>query len=124
MGPVRLSYSEMMISAFIRLNEVSHTVNDVARLHHFASIMDCFSQPFSSFMALLFGAMILGMLWERATNSAALFEPVVGTLTLVGIRMWIMRDRSALCYVVSPSAHKVRLGSGLEPFGLGSFVSA
>jgi len=51
----------------------------------FASIMDYVQALFSFFIAPLFGTVLLGMLWKRATPIRRIPGPVAGTLTAIGI---------------------------------------
>ena len=70
-----------------------------------ASIMDYALQLFSFFMAPLFGTVILGMLWKRATDAGGFWGLLSGTLTSIGLWVWVERDPSALRYVaLSPAA--------------------
>src|ERR1700759_5208412 len=74
-------------------------------VQHSASIMDYALQLFSFFVAPLFGTVILGMLWKRATNAGGFWGLLAGTLTAVGLWAWVHNDPSALRYVAfSPDA--------------------
>src|ERR1700742_2522496 len=68
-------------------------------VQHAASIMDYVQQLFSFFIAPLFGTVILGMLWKRATKAAGFWGLLVGTCTSVGLWLWVKNDPSALRYV-------------------------
>jgi SSS family solute:Na+ symporter len=71
----------------------------------FASIMDYVQALFSFFIAPLFGTVLLGMLWKRATRAAGFWGLLVGTLTSIGLWAWVKVDHSALRYVaLSPNA--------------------
>jgi SSS family solute:Na+ symporter len=71
----------------------------------FASIMDYVQALFSFFIAPLFGTVILGMLWKRATNAGGFWGLLAGTLSSVGMWAWVKVDPSALRYVaLSPHA--------------------
>jgi solute:Na+ symporter, SSS family len=71
----------------------------------FASIMDYVQALFSFFIAPLFGTVILGMLWKRATNAGGFWGLLAGTLSSVGMWAWVEVDPSALRYVaLSPHA--------------------
>jgi SSS family solute:Na+ symporter len=52
----------------------------------FASIMDYVQALFSFFIAPLFGTVVLGMLWKRATGPAGFWGLLCGTLSSVS--MW------------------------------------
>jgi SSS family solute:Na+ symporter len=71
----------------------------------FASIMDYVQQLFSFFIAPLFGTVLLGMLWKRATPAAGFWGLLAGTLSSIGLWLWVKFDPSALRYVaLSPHA--------------------
>jgi SSS family solute:Na+ symporter len=70
-----------------------------------ASIMDYVQALFSFFIAPLFGTVILGMLWKRATNAGGFWGLLAGTLSSIGMWAWVMRDPGALRYIaLSPAA--------------------
>jgi SSS family solute:Na+ symporter len=70
--------------------------------------MDYAMQLFSFFIAPLFGTVILGMLWKRATNQGGFWGLLAGTLTSVGLWIWVSRDPYALRYVaLSPDAKEM-----------------
>jgi SSS family solute:Na+ symporter len=54
---------------------------------HAASIMDYVQALFSFFIAPLFGTVVLGMLWKRATNWGGFLGLLAGTASSVG--MWV-----------------------------------
>ena len=68
-------------------------------VQHAASIMDYVQALFSFFIAPLFGTVILGMLWKRATKAAGFWGLLAGTLTAIGLWAWVHNDPSALRYV-------------------------
>jgi len=70
---------------------------------HFASIMDYVQALFSFFIAPLFGTVILGMLWKRATPAGGFWGLLAGTLSSVGMWAWVQADPSALRYVALSS---------------------
>jgi SSS family solute:Na+ symporter len=71
----------------------------------FASIMDYVQALFSFFIAPLFGTVILGMLWKRASPAGGFWGLFLGTLSSVGMWAWVKIDPSALRYVaLSPHA--------------------
>jgi solute:Na+ symporter, SSS family len=74
-------------------------------VQHAASIMDYVQSLFSFFIAPLFGTVILGMLWKRATKAGGFWGLLCGTCTAVGLWEWVRLDPSALRYVaLSPHA--------------------
>jgi len=77
-------------------------------VQHSASIMDYALQLFSFFVAPLFGTVITGMLWKRATNQGGFWGLLAGTLTSIGLWIWVSKDPSALRYVaLSPDAKEM-----------------
>src|SRR6201990_1988129 len=70
-----------------------------------ASIMDYVQALFSFFIAPLFGTVILGMLWRRATRAGGFWGLLAGTSASIGMFVWVQMDASALRYIaVSPDA--------------------
>jgi solute:Na+ symporter, SSS family len=67
------------------------------------SIMDYVQSLFSFFIAPLFGTVILGMLWKRATPAAGFWGLFAGTLSSVGMYAWVKVDPSAVRYVALSS---------------------
>ena len=71
----------------------------------FGSIMDYVQALFSFFIAPLFGTVILGMLWKRATDAGGFLGLLAGTLSSIGMWAWVKVDPTALRYVaLSPNA--------------------
>jgi SSS family solute:Na+ symporter len=71
----------------------------------FLSIMDYVQALFSFFIAPLFGTVILGMLWKRATPAGGFWGLLAGTLSSIGMWLWVKLDPSALRYIaLSPQA--------------------
>ena len=54
-------------------------------VQHAASIMDYVQGLFSFFIAPLFGTVILGMLWKRATKAGGFWGLLAGTCTAIGL---------------------------------------
>jgi SSS family solute:Na+ symporter len=74
-------------------------------VQHAASIMDYVQALFSFFVAPLFGTVILGMLWKRATAAGGFWGLLAGTCTSIGLWEWVQHDPRALRYVaMSPHA--------------------
>ena len=65
----------------------------------FLSIMDYVQALFSFFVAPLFGTVILGMLWKRATAAGGFWGLLAGTVSSVGMWAWVKFDPTALRYV-------------------------
>jgi solute:Na+ symporter, SSS family len=72
----------------------------------FASIMDYVQALFSFFIAPLFGTVVLGMLWKRATSSGGFWGLLCGTLSSISMWAWVKVDPSALRYVALSSHAK------------------
>src|ERR1700730_11499237 len=71
----------------------------------FASIMDYVQALFSFFIAPLFGTVVLGMLWKRATGPGGFWGLLLGTASSISMWAWVKLDPSALRYVaLSPHA--------------------
>jgi SSS family solute:Na+ symporter len=71
-----------------------------------ASIMDYVQALFSFFIAPLFGTVILGMLWKRATAAGGFWGLLAGTVSSIGMWAWVYRDPGALRYIALSSAAK------------------
>jgi SSS family solute:Na+ symporter len=72
----------------------------------FLSIMDYVQALFSFFVAPLFGTVILGMLWKRATAAGGFWGLLAGTVSSVGMWAWVKFDPTALRYVALSSNAK------------------
>jgi SSS family solute:Na+ symporter len=71
----------------------------------FQSIMDYVQALFSFFIAPLFGTVLLGMLWRRATPAGGFWGLLAGTASAIGLWAWVKIDPAALRYVaLSPKA--------------------
>ena len=71
----------------------------------FLSIMDYVQALFSFFIAPLFGTVMLGMLWKRATPAGGFWGLLAGTVSSIGMWAWVKLDPSALRYIaLSPNA--------------------
>ncbi|MGH7996768.1 MAG: sodium:solute symporter family protein [Opitutaceae bacterium] len=62
----------------------------------FNSIMDYVQALFSFFVAPLFGTILLGMLWKRATPAGGFWGLLIGTASSVGMWAWVKLQPSAL----------------------------
>jgi SSS family solute:Na+ symporter len=72
---------------------------------HAASIMDYVQALFSFFIAPLFGTVVLGMLWKRATQAGGFWGLLAGTIASISMWIWVQRDGTALRYIaLSPDA--------------------
>ena len=71
----------------------------------FASIMDYVQALFSFFIAPLFGTVLLGMLWKRATPAGGFCGLLAGTLTAIGIFLSMKVDHDLVAvFALSPRA--------------------
>jgi SSS family solute:Na+ symporter len=69
------------------------------------SIMDYVQALFSFFIAPLFGTVLLGMLWRRATAAGGFWGLFAGTLSSIGMYAWVKIDPGAVRFVaMSPHA--------------------
>jgi solute:Na+ symporter, SSS family len=73
---------------------------------HAASIMDYVQALFSFFIAPLFGTVILGMLWKRATHWGGFLGLLAGTAASIGMFVWVYRIPGALRYIAMSSDAK------------------
>jgi SSS family solute:Na+ symporter len=71
----------------------------------FLSIMDYVQALFSFFIAPLFGTVLLGMLWRRATPAGGFWGLLLGTVSSIAMWAWVKIDPSALSIIaLSPNA--------------------
>src|ERR1700690_3319553 len=71
----------------------------------FASLIYYVQNLLSFFIAPLFGTVVLGMLWKRATGAGGFWGLLCGTLSSISMWAWVKVDPSALRYVaLSPDA--------------------
>ena len=68
-------------------------------LVHATGIMDYVQALFSFFIAPLFGTVILGMLWKRATRAGGFWGLAVGTASSIAMFVWVHQAPAALRYV-------------------------
>jgi len=72
---------------------------------HAHGIMDYVQALFSFIIAPLLGAILMGMFWKRATPVAGFLGLLIGTITSVGLFVWVKTVPSALATVaLSPDA--------------------
>jgi solute:Na+ symporter, SSS family len=71
----------------------------------FASMMDYVQALFGFFIAPLFGTVLLGMMWKRATPLAGFLGLLAGTLTSVGMFLGMKFDKDLIAvFALSPHA--------------------
>jgi SSS family solute:Na+ symporter len=68
-------------------------------LQRASGIMDYVQALFSFFIAPLFGTVILGMLWKRATKAGGFWGLLSGTAASIAMFVWVHNAPSALKYV-------------------------
>ena len=74
-------------------------------LTHATGLMDYVQALFSFFIAPLFGTVVLGMLWKRATHAGGFWGLLAGTAASIGMFIWVKTNVGALRYIaVSPNA--------------------
>ncbi len=74
----------------------------------FLSIMDYVQALFSFFIAPLFGTVILGMLWKRATPAAGFWGLLAGTVSSIAMFIWVQLSPGALRFIAfSPHAQQM-----------------
>lgn len=73
-------------------------------VQYFASIMDYVQALFSFFVAPLFGTVILGMLWKRATKEGGFWGLAAGIGSSIGMWAWVKMDPGAL-RIIALSEH-------------------
>jgi SSS family solute:Na+ symporter len=71
-----------------------------------ASIMDYVQALFSFFIAPLFGTVILGMLWKRATRQGGFWGLLAGTAASISMFIWVQTNSGALRYIALSSDAK------------------
>jgi SSS family solute:Na+ symporter len=72
----------------------------------FKSIMDYVQALFSFFIAPLFGTVLLGMLWRRATAAGGFWGLLAGTASSIGMWAWVKVDPGALRIIALSSNAK------------------
>lgn len=65
----------------------------------FKSIMDYVQALFSFFIAPLFGTVLLGMLWKRATPAGGFWGLLTGTAGSIAMWAWVKADPGAIRYI-------------------------
>jgi SSS family solute:Na+ symporter len=72
----------------------------------FKSIMDYVQALFSFFVAPLFGTVLLGMLWKRATPAGGFWGLIAGTLSSIGMWVLVRVNPANLAYIALSSHAK------------------
>jgi len=67
---------------------------------HAASIMDYVQELFSFFIAPLFGTVILGMLWKRATKAGGFWGLLSGTASSIFMWLVVLHDKTNIRFMI------------------------
>jgi solute:Na+ symporter, SSS family len=73
---------------------------------NFLSIMDYVQALFSFFIAPLFGTVLLGMLWKRASPAGGFWGLLAGTVSSIAMWEWVRLDPGALRYIAGSTQAK------------------
>jgi len=95
--------SKVRMGRWCTLLGVAVSIGTAYLVMHAQSIMDYVQALFSFFIAPLFGTVILGMLWKRATPAAGFWGLLTGTLSSIGMYIWVKVDPGAVRYVALSS---------------------
>jgi solute:Na+ symporter, SSS family len=90
---------EFKVGRWVTIIGVVVSIGTAYLVMHAQSIMDYVQSLFSFFIAPLFGTVILGMLWKRATPAGGWTGLLAGTLSSVGMYAWVKVDPTAVRYV-------------------------
>lgn len=99
---IRMTKKERSDQYYLKMGRWSTIVGVIISIgtaylvQQFASIMDYVQALFSFFIAPLFGTVILGMLWKRATAAGGFWGLLAGTLSSIGMYVWVKLDPNAL----------------------------
>jgi SSS family solute:Na+ symporter len=91
--------SKVKMGRWVTVIGVFISIGTAYLVMHTQSIMDYVQALFSFFIAPLFGTVILGMLWKRATPAGGWTGLLAGTLSSVGMYAWVKIDPEAVRYV-------------------------
>jgi len=95
--------SKVKMGRWVTVIGVIVSIGTAYLVMHAQSIMDYVQSLFSFFIAPLFGTVILGMLWKRATPAGGFWGLLAGTLSSVGMYAWVKVDPTAVRYVALSS---------------------
>jgi len=95
--------SKVRMGRWVTILGVVVSIGTAYLVMHAQSIMDYVQSLFSFFIAPLFGTVILGMLWKRATPAGGWTGLLAGTLSSVGMYVWVKVDPAAVRYVALSS---------------------
>src|ERR1019366_9558399 len=80
--------SKVKMGRWCTLLGVAVSIGTAYLVMHAQSIMDYVQALFSFFIAPLFGTVLLGMLWKRATPAGGFWGLLAGTLSSIGMWAW------------------------------------
>jgi SSS family solute:Na+ symporter len=91
--------SKVKMGRWCTLLGVAVSIGTAYLVMHAQSIMDYVQALFSFFIAPLFGTVLLGMLWKRATPAGGFWGLLAGTLSSIGMWAWAKVDPGAVKYL-------------------------
>ncbi|WP_263366454.1 sodium:solute symporter family protein [Edaphobacter bradus] len=95
----------LLIGRWCTILGVIASIGTAYLVTHFKSIMDYMQALVSFFIAPLFGTVIIGMLWKRATAKGGFWGLLAGTLASVGMYTAVVLHPDLLRYIaLSPDA--------------------
>jgi solute:Na+ symporter, SSS family len=95
----------LLVGRYCTILGVIASIGTAYLVTHFKSIMDYMQALVSFFIAPLFGTVILGMLWKRATPKAGFWGLLAGTVSSIAMYTMVILNPSFLRYVaLSPDA--------------------
>jgi solute:Na+ symporter, SSS family len=94
---------KVKMGRWVTIVGVAISIGTAYLVMHAQSIMDYVQALFSFFIAPLFGTVLLGMLWKRATPAAGFWGLFAGTLSSMGMYAWSKLDPGAVKYLALSS---------------------
>ncbi len=96
----------LLIGRWCTILGVIGSIGTAYLVTHFKSIMDYMQALVSFFIAPLFGTVILGMLWKRATPKAGFWGLFAGTISSVAMYSYVAFNPDGLRYIALSSDAK------------------
>ena len=93
----------MMLDASLHMYAVAMLITTPQTVHQRPTLTFCSSVAFLLIIAPLFGTVLLGMLWKRATTAGGFWGLFAGTLSSVGMWAWVKLDPGAVRYIAMSS---------------------
>jgi SSS family solute:Na+ symporter len=94
---------KVKMGRWVTIVGVAISIGTAYLVMHAQSIMDYVQALFSFFIAPLFGTVLLGMLWKRATPAAGFWGLFAGTLSSIVMYAWSKLDPGAVKYLALSS---------------------